>query len=55
MWRGDLHVVVNFGDAEAVIELDEPDELLFETEAGVDLDGTTLRVPAHAGAVIAPG
>jgi maltooligosyltrehalose trehalohydrolase len=54
MWRGDLHVLVNFGDAAAVIELDEPAELLFETESGVDLVGTTLTVPPHAGAVVAP-
>ena len=54
MWRGDVHVVVNFGDAEAVIELDEPGELLFETGSGVSLDGTTLTVPPHAGAVVAP-
>ena len=53
MWRGDLHVVVNFGDAEVVIELDDEGELLFETESGVDLVGTTLTVPPHAGAVIA--
>jgi maltooligosyltrehalose trehalohydrolase len=54
MWRGDLHVLVNFGDTAAVIELDEPAELLFETESGVDLVGTTLTVPPHAGAVVAP-
>ena len=54
MWRGDVHVIANFGDAEAVIELDEPGELLFETPIGVTLVGTTLTVPAHAGAVIAP-
>ena len=54
MWRGDLHVLVNFGDTEAVVELDGPGELLFETESGVDLRGTTLTVPAHAGAVVAP-
>jgi maltooligosyltrehalose trehalohydrolase len=47
-------VLVNFGDAAAVIELDEPAELLFETESGVDLVGTTLTVPPHAGAVVAP-
>jgi maltooligosyltrehalose trehalohydrolase len=54
MWRGDVHIIVNFGDDAAVIELDEPGEVLFETPAGVVLDGTTLTVPAHAGAVIAP-
>ena len=54
MWRGDVHVAVNFGDAEAVIELDEEGELLFETGAGVSLVGTTLTLPAHAGAVVAP-
>ena len=36
------------------MELDDAGELLFETESGVDLVGTTLTVPAHAGAVIAP-
>ena len=29
-------------------------ELRFETEAGVTLDGATLRVPGHAGALLAP-
>ena len=55
MWRGNLLVVVNFGDAEATIALDGPSELLFETESGVDLamDGR-LTLPAHAGAVVAP-
>jgi maltooligosyltrehalose trehalohydrolase len=54
MWRGDLHVVVNFGDAEAVIELDEPGELLFETGPGVTVAGTTLTLAPHAGAVVEP-
>jgi maltooligosyltrehalose trehalohydrolase len=56
MWRGDLHVIVNFGEAEAVIELDEPGELLFATGPGVSLDTTlsVLTVPPHGGAVVAP-
>jgi maltooligosyltrehalose trehalohydrolase len=54
MWRGDLHVLVNFGDAEVSLELDSAGELLFETESGVDLRHTTLTLPPHAGAVIAP-
>jgi maltooligosyltrehalose trehalohydrolase len=54
MWRGDVHVLVNFGDTEVVLGLDEPGELLFETESGVDLRGETLTLPPHAGAVIAP-
>ncbi|MCW2793520.1 MAG: maltooligosyl trehalose hydrolase, partial [Nocardioides sp.] len=56
MWRGDLLVVVNFGDDAATIALDAPGELLFETESGVELgaDGR-LTLPAHAGAMIGPG
>ena len=53
MWRGDLLVVVNFGDAEVTIDLDEPGELLFETGTGVLVDDGTATIPAHAGAMIA--
>ncbi len=53
MWRGDLLVVVNFGDAEVTIDLDEPGELLFETGSGVLVDDATATIPAHAGAMIA--
>ena len=53
MWRGDLLVVVNFGDAEVTIDLDEPGELLFETGSGVLVDDGTATIPAHAGAMIA--
>ena len=40
MWRGDLHVVVNFGDAEAVIELDE-------TRRGALRDPSRRRARRH--------
>ncbi|MCW2845122.1 MAG: maltooligosyl trehalose hydrolase [Nocardioides sp.] len=55
MWRGNLLVVVNFGDDVAAITLDAAGELLFETESGVELgsDGL-LTLPARAGAMIAP-
>jgi hypothetical protein len=29
-------------------------ELLFETEAGVDVNGRVLTLPAHAGALVRP-
>ncbi|MEP9362662.1 malto-oligosyltrehalose trehalohydrolase [Nocardioides sp. CN2-186] len=52
MWRGDIHLALNLGDAEVVVELDGPGELLFETGAGVSLDGVRLVLPPHAGAVV---
>ncbi len=54
MWRGDLHVAVNFGDTEVLVELDEPGELLFETGSGVRLDGARLVLPPHAASVVTP-
>ncbi len=53
MARGALLVVVNFGDEPAAVEAGHRD-LLFETEAGVDLDGGELTLPPHAGALLAP-
>ncbi len=52
--RGDVVVVVNFGTDEATTQVGDGLELRFETEAGVTLDGATLRVPGHAGALLAP-
>ncbi|MCW2813837.1 MAG: maltooligosyl trehalose hydrolase [Nocardioides sp.] len=49
--RGDVDVVVNFGDQEVTTPVGTA-ELLFETGAGVQLSGTDLRVPAHAGALV---
>jgi maltooligosyltrehalose trehalohydrolase len=54
MRRGDLEVVVNFGDDAAKIDLAGPGELLFGTGDGVSLDATGLSLAAHAGALVAP-
>jgi maltooligosyltrehalose trehalohydrolase len=51
MRRGDVDVVVNFGDTGATVPVG-PAELLFETESGVELVGETVRVPSHAGALL---
>ena len=51
--RGDVVVVVNFGTEPVTTSVDEGLALLFETESGVDLAGTALTVPAHAGALLA--
>ncbi len=53
MSRGELVVIVNFGDEPATVEV-EPCDLVFETESGVDLDGGGLTLPPHAGALLAP-
>ena len=52
MDRGDVRVVVNFGDGAAGVELDGAGELLFETGAGARLEGRALHLPAHAGALV---
>ena len=46
-------VVVNFGTEPVTTSVDDGLELLFETESGVDLAGTALTLPAHAGALLA--
>ena len=51
MQRGGLLVLVNFGDQAMAAEVGEA-ELLFETESGVDLDASVVRLPAHAGALV---
>ncbi len=53
MSRGELVVLVNFGDEPATVEVG-PCDLVFETESGVDLDGGGLMLPPHAGALLAP-
>lgn len=53
MRRGELAVVVNFGDQEARLPVEQR-RLLFETESGVALGDGTLTLPAHAGALLAP-
>ncbi|CAN5274369.1 malto-oligosyltrehalose trehalohydrolase [soil metagenome] len=51
MTRGDLQILVNFGDVELGAKIPAT-ELLFETEAGVDLTDGVVTLPAHAGAVV---
>jgi maltooligosyltrehalose trehalohydrolase len=53
MRRGDLEVVVNFGDAPATVDV-TGSVLHFGTGPEVTLDGT-LSLPAHAGALVGPG
>ncbi len=55
MRRGDVVVVVNFGDQTVSTEVEPGLRLRFETEAGVDLDGAVVTLPGHAGALLAPG
>ena len=56
MARGDLRVVVNFGEQPARVELgDEVANLLFDTGSPVELDGHHATVPGHAGAVVRVG
>jgi len=54
MRRGTVTMVVNFGDSPATVTLPCPSGLLFTTGDGVDLDGSTLTLPPHAGALAAP-
>jgi maltooligosyltrehalose trehalohydrolase len=51
MRRGDLLVLVNTGETEVSVEVDAS-EVLFETPSGVVLDGGSLTVPPHAGALL---
>ncbi len=51
MRRSDLLVVVNVGPEPATLDVGER-EVLFETPAGVRVDGGTVTVPPHAGALL---
>ncbi|MDE0777577.1 MAG: malto-oligosyltrehalose trehalohydrolase [Nocardioides sp.] len=51
MVRGDLQVLVNFGDAPMAVRV-ATTELLFATGAGVEIADGGVVVPAHAGAVV---
>ncbi|GAB2870299.1 malto-oligosyltrehalose trehalohydrolase [Nocardioides pacificus] len=53
MRRGDVLMVVNFGTSAASVPLAGPHEVLFETGDAVALDGDTLQVPGHQGALVA--
>jgi maltooligosyltrehalose trehalohydrolase len=52
--RGDVVIVVNFGTEPTTTTVGDGLDLRFETESGVDLDGATLTVPGHGGALLAP-
>ena len=53
MSRGDLRILVNFGDTGRSLAVDEARALLFATSSAVSLDDTgELTLPAHAGAVV---
>jgi maltooligosyltrehalose trehalohydrolase len=52
MRRGDLLVVVNFGDGPASVEIGPGRELLFASGDGVLVDGDRVALPAHAGALV---
>jgi len=52
MRRGGLLVAVNLGEEDAELATDAG-EVLFATPAGARLDGGTLVLPPHAGAVVA--
>ncbi len=54
MRRAGLLTVVNFGDEPVGLALEGEWRLLFETPSGVDLGGASLRLPGHAGALLAP-
>ena len=54
MRRGEVVVLVNFGTEHVTTEVEPRLELRFETESGVDLDGTTVTLPGHAGALLVP-
>ena len=51
---GGLAVVVNFGEQEAVVELDGRHQLRWATPAGARVTGTTVVLPPHAGALLLP-
>ncbi len=53
MRRNELLVVVNFGPQQQSIDVSSYDEVLFQTPAGVTLDGTRLTLPPHAGCLLA--
>ena len=52
MRRGDVLMVVNFGDDAATVDLARWSSVIFETPSGVSLTGGSLSLPAHAGALL---
>ena len=54
MRRGEVLVVVNFGDQPAEVPVDEDLHLVFRTPSQPTLADGVLHLPAHAGALLAP-
>lgn len=54
MRRGGPAVVVNFGDAEATVDLGGRHQLRWATPSGARLLGTSVVLPPHAGALLLP-
>ncbi len=54
MRRGGLAVVVNFGEEEAVVELDGRHQLRWASPSGAKVEGTSVVLPPHAGAFLLP-
>jgi malto-oligosyltrehalose trehalohydrolase len=54
MRRNGLAVVVNFGDAEASVNLGGRHSLRWATPSGARLAGTSVVLPPHAGALLLP-
>ena len=55
MRRGAVLVAVNFGESAAEIELErDAGDLVFQTGSEISLEGGTLCLPGHSGAIVAP-
>ena len=54
MRRGDVLVVVNFGEEPAELSVDPDLDLVFRTPSRPTLADGVLHLPAHAGALLAP-
>ena len=51
MVRGDLQMLINFGDTEVDTQVDAT-EVLFATPSGIDVTDRVVTLPPHAGAVV---
>ncbi len=54
MRRGAVVVAVNLSDTEVTVGLESRHEVLFATPAGATVDGVSVVLPAHAGAMLRP-
>ncbi|MCW2710128.1 MAG: maltooligosyl trehalose hydrolase [Marmoricola sp.] len=55
MKRGNVLMAVNFGDRPAELGVEDGLELVFRTPSLPELSGARLKLPPHAGALLAPG